>query len=148
MLAPFCRGALRRATVDLVAVTILNTKLTGSFQPSLSVLIQSNQLTLDWDIVASGGPTQLQWYMEFSAAPAGPWRRETAEEDAGGGQVLMPIVIRTFADNGGTTLSNGVYGLSQQFVRQEALARIWARVAAGAAVVIVSCPSALQPQLP
>ena len=112
------------------------------------MLIVANQLTLDWDIAASTGPTQLQWYMEFAAAPAGPWRREVAEEDAGKGQVLRPLVVRTFADNGGTELSDGVYGLSMQFVRQEAMARVWARVTAGAALIMVSCPNALQPQLP
>lgn len=112
------------------------------------MVIVANQLTFDWDIMAFSGPTQVQWYMEFAAAPAGPWRREVAEEDSAGGQVLMPIVVRTFADNGGTTLSNDTYGLSMQFVRQEALARIWAKVAAGHAIVTVSCPSALQPQLP
>jgi len=144
----FCRVTPRRATVDLVAIIILNTKLTASFQPSQPVMIAANQLTFDWDIVASGGPTQIQWYMEFSSAPAGVWHREVAEEDSAGGQVLMPIVIRTFADNAGTELSNGEYGLSMQFVRQEALARIWARVAAGVAVVTVSCPGGLQPQLP
>ena len=132
----------------MAAVVILNAKLTGAFQVSEPILIVANQLTLDWDFTTSGGPTQLQWYMEFASAPAGPWRREVAEEDSAGGQVLMPIVIRTFADNGGTALTNGNYGLSMQFVRQEALARIWARVAAGAATVTVTCPSALQSQLP
>jgi hypothetical protein len=130
-----------------VAVVILNTKLTASFQASLPVLIQGNQLTLDWDIVASGGPTQIQWYMEFAAAPGGPWRRETAEEDGGSGVVLMPIVVRTFADNNGTELSNGTFGLSTQFVRQEGLARIQARVAAGVAAVTVTA-SGLPAQLP
>lgn len=132
-----------------MAVTLLKKTLTGSFQPSGYVLIAGNRLTLDWDIDASGGPTTLQWYMEFASDPiTGPWRREIAEEDAGKGVVSMPEVVRTFANNNGTTLADGSYGYSLQFTRQEAFARVQACVTAGAATVVVSCPTGTQPSAP
>ena len=125
---------------------MLKATLTGSFQPSAPVLLVANQLTLDWDITASSGPTTLEWYLEFASDPAGPWRREVAEEDAGKGVVSMPEVVRTFANNNGTALADGSYGYEMQFVRQAALARVQVAVAAGAAVVTVSSPTGIQPQ--
>lgn len=132
-----------------MAVIILNATLTGSFQPSTFVMLAANKLTLDFDIVVPAGPAAtIQWYLEFASAPAGPWRREIAEEDSAGGVVLMPEVVRTFAVNAGTQLPTGSYALSAQFVRQEALARIQMRVTAGAASVAVTCPSGTQPSSP
>lgn len=130
----------------MASVILLKATLDGSFQPSAPVLLVANQLTLDWDITASSGPTTLEWYLEFASDPAGPWRREVAEEDAGKGVVSMPAVVRTFANNNGTALTDGDYGFEMQFVRQAALARIQACVTAGAAVIAVSSPTGIQPQ--
>lgn len=130
----------------MASVILLKATLDGSFQPSAPVLLVANQLTLDWDITASSGPTTLEWYLEFASDPAGPWRREVAEEDAGKGVVSMPEVVRTFANNNGTALADGSYGYEMQFVRQAALARVQAAVTAGAAIVTVSSPTGIQPQ--
>jgi hypothetical protein len=115
-----------------VAVTLFRKALTGTFQATGYTLLACGQLTLDFDFAVSGGPSTIEWYLEFASDPInGPWRRELAEEDTGKGVVSMPLVVRTFADNNGTTLTNGTYGLSSQFRRQEAFARVQMRITAG-----------------
>lgn len=132
-----------------MVVTLLQKALNGSFQASGYVMITNNMLTLDWDITSSGGPTTLQWYLEFTSDPInGKWHREVDEQDAGKGVVSMAEVVRTFVNNGGTALADGTVGYSTQFTRQEAFARIQARVTAGAATVVVTCPSSTQPSAP
>lgn len=119
--------------------------LTGSFVPSLPVLLSSEEMTLDFTLVTTTGPTKVDWYPEFSVDLVN-WFQEVAEEDSPGGVILMPKTIRTFADNAGTALADGTHLLSVQLVRQMPFARIQARVSAGAAIITTTCPSGSVPQ--
>lgn len=133
-----------------MAVTLFKKALTGSFVASGYTMIAGEKLTLDFDFTTSGGPSTIDWYIEFASDPInGPWRREVAEEDGGMGVVSMPKVIRTFADNGGTQLTDGAHSLSAQFRRQAAFARIQSRITAGAcASFVVTDPNGSQPSAP
>lgn len=114
-------------------VVLFKKALTGAFVASGYTMLAGGILTLDFDFATTGGPSTIEWYLEFASDPInGPWRREVAEEDAGMGVVSMPLVIRHFADNAGTQLTDGTYGISTQFQRQEAFARVQSRITAGA----------------
>lgn len=117
--------------------------LTGSFKPSTPFLIVAGEFALDWKIVASSGPTTLEWYLEFgpSNQATGPWHQETAEEDNSKGVVLMPAVVRTFANNNSTTLSDGTWYFDTEFKRKAQFARVQMRVSAGAARVELVTPT-------
>ena len=131
-------------------VVLFKKALTGSFVASNYTIISAEKLTLDFDFTTTGGPSTIQWYLEFASDPInGPWRREVAEEDAAGGAVLMPLVIRTFADNAGTNLADGTYGISTQFQRQESFARVQAKITAGAcAGFVITDPYGSTPAAP
>lgn len=133
-----------------MGVVLFKKALTGAFVASGYTIISGGILTLDFDFATTGGPSTIEWYLEFASEPInGPWRREVAEEDAGAGVVSMPLVVRTFADNGGTTLADGTYGLSTQFRRQEAFARVQSRITAGAVAQFnITDPNGSQPSAP
>lgn len=133
-----------------MAVTLFKKALTGNFQASGYTQISAERLTLDFDFTTSGGPSTLQFYLEFASDPInGPWRRELAEEDTGKGVVSMPEVIRTFATNNATDLADGAHHFSTQFRRQEAFARIQSRITAGTcAQFVVIDPFGSQPAAP
>jgi hypothetical protein len=133
-----------------VAAVLYKNALTNAFKPSGYTMIAGDRLTLDFDFTTTGGPSTIEWYLEFAKNPAkGPWRRELAEEDGGKGNVLMPEVVRTFATNNATALADGPHGYSSQFRRQEAFARIQARITAGACTQFnVSDPFGSQPTAP
>lgn len=133
-----------------MAVTLFKKALTGSFVASGYTMLAGGILTLDFDFAVATAPGTIEWYLEFASDPAGPWRREVAEEDAGAGIVAMPIVVRTFIDNGGTTtLAIGSYAFSTQFRRQEAFARVQSRITAGTcAQFVVTDPNGSQPATP
>jgi hypothetical protein len=121
-----------------VSVQLFNGALGASFTPSSTLMLVAGQLTLDFLVVASSGPTTLKYFLEFSADGV-TFFPETAEEDAGGGVVLMPLVLRTLADNGGTAIANNTaFKASCQFVRQHKFARVQMQVTAGAASVTLS----------
>lgn len=122
-----------------MSASLFKGKLIGSFRASQSLLIAANTVTLDWQIVSSGGPTTLQWYMEFSDDNA-DWHRELAEEDTGSGVVSMTVVVRTFHENGGAALADGTHKLNAQFVRRAQFVRVQMRVTAGAAQVTLTAP--------
>jgi len=130
-----------------VSVVLFKKALTGSFVESGYTLVAGDKLTLDFDFTTTGGPSTIEWYLEFARDPVnGPWRREVAEEDAGQGVVGMPLVIRHFADNAGTQLTDGTYNLSTQFQRQEQFARVQARITAGACARFnITDPNGSQP---
>lgn len=132
-----------------VAAILYNSTLTNAFQPSAFVMLTAGRLTLDFDIIVpSGSAATIRWYLEFAAGPNGPWRREVAEEDAAGGVVLMPAVVRTFATNAGTTLATGSYSFSTQFTRQEALARVQIEDTTSTSTVVISSPDGTTPSTP
>jgi len=126
-----------------MSVTLFNGPLTGSFQPTKAIAIVAQKLTLDCALVTSGGPTTVQWYVEFADTPTGPWFRETTQEDAGKGQVLMPAVVRTFADNNSTNLADGTHNLDVQLPLQQRLARLQLAVGSGVAKVKITAPFGL-----
>jgi hypothetical protein len=123
-----------------MSTILFNGPLSGSFVPTKAIALVAQKLTLDFEIAASGGPTTVQWYVEFADAPTGPWFREIAQEDSGQGQVLMPAVVRTFANTGGMSLTDGTYRFDAELVRQQRLARVQLAVGSGAAKVKVTAP--------
>lgn len=120
-----------------MSTTIFNAALTGAFVASKPTQLVNEELTLDFTLVTTGGPTTVNWFPEFSEDLKN-WFREVAEEDAGKGVISMPKAVRTFADNGGTQLSDGTHLLSVQLVRQKPFARIQIEVTAGAATAQVN----------
>jgi hypothetical protein len=130
-----------------VALVLFKKALDGNFQPSGYTLITAERLTVDFDFTTSGGPSTLEWYLEFATDPVnGPWRRELAEEDTSKGNVSMPEVVRTFATNNALTLADGAHAYSTQFRRQEAFARLQMRITVGTcAQFVVTDPFGSQP---
>ncbi len=122
---------------------LFNGPITASFAPTKAFAIQAREFTVDFVIVASSGPSTVQCYCEFAEAPAGPWFREIAQEDAGAGVVLMPEVVRTFAVSGGSNLPDGTYNLDAQFIRRHKLVRLQLAVPTGAATMKVTAPFGL-----
>ncbi len=127
-----------------MAFTLLSAAtLTGSNQASSPLLLSGERCELWFTIVVTVGTVSVNWFMEFTdAAPAsGVWYQEVAEEDAGKGVVSMPKVLRTFADNGGTTLAIGTHNLAVPFTRQGPMARVQVSASgAGTAVCSISAP--------
>lgn len=124
-----------------MSVVIFKQKvLNGTFRPSQPLLLTSGEMTLFWSVVASAGPTTLQFYLEFSDDQV-TWFQEVDEQDTGSGVVKMSKAIRTFYENGGAALANGTHKLSTQFVRKAPFARVQARVTAGAAQINVTAPA-------
>lgn len=109
--------------------------LGAGYTASQSMLISGGALTLDFSLNCSGGPSTVKFYLEFSEDNS-VWYAEVAEEDAGAGVVSMPKVVRTFADNGGTTIANNpTFNVSCQFTRRAQFARVQMAVTAGACTV-------------
>ncbi len=123
-----------------MSLLLFNGPLTGSFVATQPFAISAREFTLQFELETSGGPSTVEYYLEFGDAPAGPWYREIAQEDGGGGVVLMPMVVRTFADNNGTALADGTHLLDSEYVRRNRLVRVRMRVTAGAARAKVQAP--------
>jgi len=108
-------------------------------------MITAEKVVLDF-LATVTAVAAIDWFLEFTGDnpndAAAVWSRELAEEDAGGGVVAMPKVVRTFKENGGANLAIGVHPMSCQFVRTHKSCRLQARVnavpAAGAASLLVS----------
>lgn len=117
--------------------------LGASPTPSRALLITGGVLTLDF-LIAVTGPATITFFLEFSenaTATSGDWSAEVAEENAGKGVVLMPKVVRTFADNNSTAVAtNAAFAVSCQFTRQAPFARVQAAVSAGTAVMTLTTP--------
>ena len=121
-----------------MSVQLFNGAVGASFTPSAQLMLSAGRLTLDFFVVASNGPTTLQYFLEFSDDGTN-FFAETAEEDAGQGVVLMPLVLRTLADNASTAIANNTaFKASCQFVRQHKIARVQMKVTAGAANVTLT----------
>lgn len=109
--------------------------LGASYTPSRAMLISGDNMTLDFSLNCSGGPSTVKFYLQFSEDTI-TWYDEVAEEDAGAGVVSMPKVVRTLADNGGTTIANNVaFNVSCQFTRRAQFGRVQMAVTAGACTV-------------
>lgn len=117
-----------------MSIQVFNKALTGSFVPSEWFLLVGGQISLAWHLVTAGGPTSVEWFLEFTDDPTGTPTadREVDESDAAGnGAITMSKVIRTFQENGGAGLADGAHDLSTQFIRQRPYARVQVRVSAG-----------------
>ena len=98
-------------------------------------LYQDNTyVVLDFEAVVTVAAS-IEWFLEFTSGNpndvGAEWYQETAQEDAGGGVVGMPKVLRTLQANGGGTLAAGTHRVSTQFVRKHLYARIQVRQSAG-----------------
>lgn len=117
---------------------IFNKVLTTSFVASSPIIISAGRFSIDFLITVAGGAATVVFFLEFAEddpnAAATKWFAEVAEEDAGAGVVSMPKVLRTFADNAGTTLAVGTHKLSVQFTRQHQFARFSMKESTGGAV--------------
>ncbi len=112
-------------------VLLKNAPLSGSFRPSKWLAIQNKEFTLDFQLTVTGANATVQYYLEFTSNPtdtSAPVFRELAQEDGGGGEVLMPVVVRTFAENGGTDLPVGNYAFDTEYVRRHRAVRVQIRV--------------------
>jgi hypothetical protein len=102
---------------------------------SKGLLVTSGAVTLDFLLACSGGPSTVTFFLEFSEDNI-KWFTEVAEEDGGGGVVLMPKVVRTFADNNGVSIAdNPAFAVSCQFTRRAPFVRVQMAVSAGVCVV-------------
>ena len=107
--------------------------------PSKGLLLVGDTLTLNFKLVCTGGPSTVTMFLEFSEDNTN-WFQEVAEEDAGKGVVSMPKVVRTFADNNGTTIADGTFSVSGQFKRRAQFARVQMAVTAGNCTATVTAP--------
>ena len=90
---------------------------------------------LFFDVVASNGPTTINFYLEFSFDNVG-WFREIDEQDIGSGVVKQSIVVRTlYPNNASTGLPDGAYKFSVQFGRRAQYGRVQLNVSAGNAAI-------------
>lgn len=109
--------------------------LGAGYTPSRTLMISGGIVTLDFLLACSGGPSTVTFFLEYSENGV-DWFAEVAEEDGSKGVVLMPKVIRTFADNNSTAIANNaVFAVSCQFKRLAQLARVQMAVSAGACIV-------------
>lgn len=132
-------------------IQLFNKPLTGSFVPSGPLGLTADQLTLAFHLVTTGGPTAVDFYIEFTDDPTPKvpiWSREVDEQDTGNGAVTMSKVIRTFQEEGGAKLADGTHDLSCQFSRQAPFARLQIRVSAGAASALITSSSGEIPVAP
>jgi len=125
-------------------VTIFNAGLGAAFVPSSAILIAGNSITLDFEVVVTGAPATVQFFLEQSSdkptLSTARWFQEMSEETASGGVVVQAKVIRTFQENGGALLAAGTHRMSTQFIRKHRFARIQMRVTVGAASARVDAP--------
>jgi hypothetical protein len=133
-----------------VSITIFNRTLTGSFVASQSIVVVNNAVSLNFTLTVTNGPATIEWYLELGSDEATPtnseWFRELAEEDPGNGAVALPIVVRTFAANGGGGLADGTYRLDAELVRRAKMARVQIRATAGTVQATVTAPFGLVAQ--
>lgn len=134
-----------------MAILLFNKPLTGAFVPTIWLTITAEQLTLAFHLVTSGGPTAVDFYLEFTDDPTGPApvaSREVDNQDTGNGAITMSKVIRTFQENGGAKLTDGTHDLERQFPCQPPFARLQIRVSAGAATARITSSSGELPVAP
>lgn len=129
---------------------IFTAALNPAFAVSAPFMIAADRAELFFDLdVAAGPPAVVQWFLEFTDgdpySPTALWRREIAEEDAGGGVVNMPKVIRAFAENGGAPLAAGIHNLDADFVRFGPFCRVQIRAVAGSVKAEIATPTGTQP---
>lgn len=127
-----------------MSVQIFKGVLTGSFVASQVLMLNGDKATFDFTLVTTGAPTSVDWYMAFGDSPAACDFREVEQTDAdpavNPGAILMPKIVRSFAELGGAALANGTHKLSAQFQVKHAFVRLYLRVSAGACNATVTAP--------
>lgn len=120
--------------------------LTTSYVASSPIAIDSDDLTLFFDLTLSGGPTTVDFYLEYTdddpTDSATTWRQEVDEVDVAGA-VTHNIVTRTFG-----ALADGTYNLALQFTRRAPYARLQIKGSVGGGLAIVTAPFGSKPQAP
>jgi hypothetical protein len=102
---------------------------------SKAIVITSGAVTLDFLLNCSAGPSIVTFFLEFSE-DGKTWFAEVADEDSGNGVVLMPKVVRTFADNNGVSIAdNAAFAVCCQFTRRAPIVRVQMAASAGTVVV-------------
>jgi hypothetical protein len=131
-------------------VLLFNGTLGAGFKPSSWLQIAAEEITLAFHLVTSGGPTTINWFLEFTDDPTGTpiASREVDEQDTGNGVVTMSKVLRTFKENGGAALADGVHDLSTQFTRQTPYVRLQIQVTAGVAAAKITSSTGSLPVNP
>ena len=113
----------------------------GSYLPSLPIMLVDNALPLFFDLVASNGPTTINFYLEYSLDPTGltpKWYREVDEQDIGSGVVKQSQVVRTlYLNNSSAALPDGAYTFAMQFGRRAPFARLQIQIGAGRAQLAI-----------
>lgn len=119
-------------------IKLFEAQLTAVNQATPAFMITGDHCVLDFDFDVSVLAT-IEWFLEFT--PDNPnvipqaqttWHREVSEENAGGGVVSMPNVVRTFpAVAVGNRAANTAQARDAQFVRTHQFARIQIRASAG-----------------
>jgi hypothetical protein len=133
-----------------IEIVLFNAAAPVAFAPSKPLLMSADKFTVDFDIVvpAAGGPSKLEWFLEFATddpLDAGTrWAREVAEEDVGAGVTDMPDVVRNFS-----ALPDGTSHKSAQFIRAHRFVRIQLQLAAGLiSQVTIRAPFGVTPARP
>lgn len=136
---------------SIAMVTLFKGKVPASFTPTLWFTLTADQIPLTFLLTASGGPSEFDFYLEFTDDPTQTpvvASREVDEQDVGLGVVSMSKVIRTFRENGGGLLQNGQHNLSCQFLRIKPFARIQIQAPSGTIVATISTASGDLPVAP
>ena len=106
---------------------IFDNALGAVFVPSQPFLLSAQRAVLDFTYLAAAAAV-IEWYLEFTSTDpndaATVWFREVAEENAGGGAVSMPNVVRTFP-----AVTAASAGKDCEFVRTHHFCRVQLRLA-------------------
>lgn len=120
--------------------------LTTGTTSSLALMLVSEQLEIDFDLTCIGGPSKVEYFIEYSEDLI-TWFAEVADEDVGRGVTLMPKAVRTLADNSSSAIAdNPHFRATCQFVRKAPFARIQMTASQGTVVVNkITAPFGLGP---
>jgi hypothetical protein len=120
--------------------------LTTGTTSSLAIMLVSEQLQIDFDLTCVGGPSKVEYFIEYSEDLI-TWFAEVADEDVGRGVTFMPKAVRTLADNNSSAIAdNPHFRATCQFVRKAPFARIQMTASQGTVVVnTVMAPFGLGP---
>lgn len=125
-------------------IQLFKGRLPVTFGPTAWFLLTGAKIPLEFQFTTSAGPTRIDYYLEFTDDPTLPSPitfREVDEQDVGNGVVTMSKVIRTFQENNGGFLQNGVHNLSCQLLRLAPIARLQIQASAGTATAIITASS-------
>jgi hypothetical protein len=115
---------------------VFDKALTTSYAATTPLMMAAGRVTMDF-LLTVATEAAVQWYLEFTDDnpnnASTQWFRELAEEDAGGGVVAIPLVVRTFKESSATltNLQAGTFAGSAQFARTHKFFRLQIRASSG-----------------